>query len=189
MKKKTELTKKSKLHAILHNYEFDNTQMPSSKTLGSQSTIKSLLDGIQQYPEEESLYVKNKWQLSGLPETQIVRYEPPIQTEDYFLAAEINYKHTTELMEPRMRFTSKLMLFTSLWSIVGVILLILVFGQRPETNDCTIQFLNGKPHSIVVDTTEYKLQSDGTLSHETRMFLNPWHQQAIESGQCTHVQL
>lgn len=180
---------KTKPYAILHNYEFDGVQIPSAKTTASLQSIRSLIESTRQYPEEECLFVKNKFKLDKLPELHIVVYDPPVKTDDYLLAAEYNYKTTTQVVQPRMRLTSKLMLFTSFWSIIGIILLGAVFGRQPETNDCTIQILNGKPHSIVIDTTEYKLQPDGTMSKETRTFLNPWHKQFIESGQCKQVEL
>jgi len=54
---------------------------------------------------------------------------------------------------------------------------------------CFVQFLYEHPYSIVVDNSEYMLEPSGKMSMETRTFLNPWHQEIINRGNCRRVDL
>lgn len=52
---------------------------------------------------------------------------------------------------------------------------------------CDIVIRNGASNFMQINDTTYPLQPDGSMDLATKAFLNPWHQQIINSGHCQLV--
>lgn len=92
-----------------------------------------------------------------------------------------------------MTFITKLFLLGAaslvLIFTVGAIMIERFEAQREKNNRCYIHFIDGAPHSLLIDSSQYTFQPDGTLDKRTNAFMNPYHREMWMSGKCTRVNL
>jgi hypothetical protein len=62
-------------------------------------------------------------------------------------------------------------------------------AQRERSNRCYVHFYDGAPHSLLIDSSQYTFQPDGTLDKRTNAFMNPYHREMWMSGKCIRVDM
>jgi hypothetical protein len=178
--------KKKPKAGIISKYNFDRIHMNESIEVSDQKTISKRLRVIKSNPDAERYMVQQKWALSKLP-TAVLK-ETNYMKDDIRILAEISYKHITDPIQPRPNILESFSKMIALWAVIGIASITIFFAVlykiQTKDPDCIIWFNQDIPYKIVIDTSEYRLNSDGTMPKLTRLFLNPWQQQYIDSGQC-----
>lgn len=54
---------------------------------------------------------------------------------------------------------------------------------------CYMYLKNGVPQTIEIEDTTYHLDSDGSITAEDRIFLNPYHQMELARTECIKVNI
>ena len=174
---------------ITYKYIISDVEMPEKVVAAPPEVTSATLLKIQQNHKAHRAEVKHQFSLNDLPNIQIKHLNPPtyVEEHDVDLIAEIVYTGIDNPPSQGMSWFTKLILAVLGSSFIGAIILFAVFSNQPESPECTITFVEGIPLKVRVDSTEYKLQPDGTMDLETRTFLNPWHAQTIDNGKCVRV--
>lgn len=183
--------------AFRMRYIISGQNMPSKTIANTPASTKQNIEHIKNNIDDYRAEVKEQFSLSDMPNCELkVLKEPEIVLNDTKIIAEFIFTFE-EVNIPQHNQVGKIMIGLGLMSVVGVVGMVLVFvgmeykqeQKRKRIPPCAIQFLEDKPHSIVVGSSEYRLGEDGKMNREDRMFLNPWHQETINRGGCIRVDL
>lgn len=183
--------------AFRMRYIISGFEMPARTIANTSELTKKNIEYISQNIDQYRSEVKQQYSTNGMPDCQLHNLEESEVLEDGTeIVAEFIFTYEEEEI-PQHSQVGKVMVGLGLMSVVGLVGVVLMFvgmeykheQKRKRIPACAIQYLEDKPYSIVVGTSEYKLNEDGTMPREERMFLNPWHQEVINKGNCVRVDL
>ena len=196
------IKRRTRKHAIRFNYRIAGQEFPSLLKTGEPKTVANVIQGIRDNETSYAAIVKKRYVLSSLPTVTVTELDKPILLEDenVELVAEVTFECFQDVLPPQqvgMSSLSKILVFLAVLIVVPsfltVFFMLKLEEQRKEKEQripaCVVQYVDGKPMSLVVDSSEYPLKPDGTMSFETRLQLNPWHQETINSGVCARVDI
>lgn len=185
--------------AIRYRYIINKEEMPSKIDIAPENITRRNIENIKNRTNQFALEVKENFSLSGLPSIQIIYLQEPLKIKEQSakIITDVIFTYDTPVESNYKPQSGNIMLGLGIMSIVGLIGLVLIFVGldyrekqfRERVPECIVQNINGQPHSIIIENSEYPLQSDGTMSMETRVFLNPWHREILSKGNCKQVEL
>lgn len=172
---------------ILFKYTFDGVQMNEEVKAGTLMESHMHLGTLTRNPDHARYLIQQKYHLSSMPNIVLTK-NLNYMRDNVRIIAEVSCKHTTRCAPQRMNPIQVLFAVLGTWSVAGLILFLIFMSaltnKQSEEPDCIVWFDRDIPYKLVVDTSEYPLNRDGSMSKYTRAFLNPWQQQVVDSGQC-----
>lgn len=177
---------KTKTGIEIH-YVISGVEMPVEIKSAPAAKTTEALEYIQNNQLLSRKQVQLKYALESVPNLQIKYLEPPkhVEENNIDIIAEVIFTGVDTPKQYGMSWFSKLLLAATFWTITGAGVLIGLMTNQPDPPKCSIIFVEDKPLKIRIDSTEYPLNSDGIISTDTKVHMNPWHRQVIDSGICT----
>lgn len=182
--------KKQRFTSIRVQKTYDGIQFKDEYITGTEAQTKQNLNEIVKHPKRFAYQYRQKDTLSDTPNISVELLKTPKTINGKAVVCEIKLAHTTILPKPRMNPVVKILLFLTIWSVLGGVFLFATLqreGEQVEIDSkCYYYTKNGTPSSIIVRGTEYKLDANGKLNPVDEAFFNPWHRQDLND--CMYIE-
>ena len=185
---------KLEMAAIRYRFIVDGVEMPEVNAASAITDSVHRIEAIERNPVPFQEEVKEQWCLDGLPKVKVKHLDEPefITGGSIPIRWTVTFTYDSAPVHHGMNWFQQIILVVTIWSVIGLLALGLFWGSlaaKHEPEQCTIQYMDNVPHSLVVGSSEYKLNTDGTMPMDVRVHLNPYHSEVINSGNCHKVNL
>ena len=168
------------------HYIISGVEMPVETKISASKETDAFLASLELNPFSACREVQRKYSLESLPDVKVEYLSKAKYIEEFEANILAKIIFTGQDIPKRKGFSwfSKLLMFLTFLSIVGAGVSLGVLSSQPELPECAIIFVEDLPLKIRINSSEYPLDPDGTMSMDTKVHMNPWHRQVLDSGKC-----
>jgi len=166
---------------------YDKVHMEPTIIAAPQHITQTTIDNIKEYPERYAYKVRITDGLISSPEIKITDLNTPehLPEQDVNVICEVTYTYTTKTPLPALGPLFKMFIVLTVISFLGMFGMNFWLGEQSKQeridSQCYYYMKHGTPTSITLEGEEYKLKPNGSLAFESRVFMNPWHEEMLRS--------
>jgi hypothetical protein len=161
---------------------YNGLTLAPSFIIDNQRSIIKQLNNIKTDPNLFARQIMKEDDLESLPLIEINETCESIKDKNLTSLGKIICTYNAIPRNTEHKF-STLLLFLTIWSILGAIGLMFWLAEKGKREridtQCYYYIKNGVPSLITIHGEEYPINSDGSLSYEDKLFMNPYHRELL----------